>query len=73
MSCPMLRLIRIVFSAYLICAGLIVIVKLVYFSTPWTDPELFERLIIHPAAGMLMVFPGQRKEVRPWASYWYSR
>jgi hypothetical protein len=53
---------RIAFCAYLLCAGLLIIVKLVYFSTAFTDQDLFTRMIIHPAAGMLMGFSDQRRK-----------
>ena len=58
---PLFKLIRIAFAAYLICAGLLVIVKIVCFSTPATDQDLLARLIIHPASGMLLGFPGHHE------------
>ena len=61
MNYPLFKLIRIAFAAYLICAGLLVIVKIVCFSTPATDQDLLARLIVHPAAGMLLGFSGYQE------------
>lgn len=63
MNYPLLTLIRIAFAAYLICAGLLVIVKIVCFSTPATDPDLLAQLIIHPASGMLLGSAGHHEGI----------
>jgi len=62
MSARWFKFLRIAFCAYLLCAGLLIIVKLVYFSTPFTDQDLFARMIIHPAAGMLIGLSDRRQK-----------
>ena len=65
MSDQWFKFLRIAFCAYLLCAGLLIIVKLVYFSKPFTDQDLFARLIIHPAAGMIIGHSDQRQKQGP--------
>lgn len=54
MSYPLFKFLRFAFCAYLICAGLLVVIKVVYLATPITDQDWFTGLIVHPAAGMLI-------------------
>lgn len=62
MNYSLLKLIRFAFAAYLICAGLLVIVKIVCFSIPATDQSFLAQLIVHPASGMLLGFTSRQHE-----------
>lgn len=64
MNYPLFKFLRIIFAAYLLCVGLLVIVKSVYFFTPFTDGDLLARVIVHPAAGMLLGFSDQLQKPR---------
>lgn len=62
MSYSMFKFLRIAFCAYLLCAGLLVILKLVFFSTPFAEQDYLTRLIVHPAAGMLLGFSDEHSD-----------
>lgn len=57
MDHSMFKFFRIIFSGYLLCVVLLLLVKLFVFSAPWEEQGYLTGLILHPAAGMIIGFP----------------
>jgi hypothetical protein len=57
MSFRTFRLLRIAFGIYLVCAGVLLIVKFIVLSDLWEDQEYLTGLILHPATGMMIGLP----------------